>query len=581
GVMGQFIKWIPLVVNAALLFSLFDSFFLLPARIQFMGQTQQRSLSSWRDAWFTPLQKLFEGSLLWLMKHPWVTVGLFIVTFIGSFALTFLGNRFELFPKEGVEFYLGRIDLPLQSPLLKTQHEIKRISKEIIQLLGNDNIEAVIGRAGIQLAGIGDPLEKTEEHTGMIMVKIKADKAYSLNVQEVINTLNSKINKGAVEKMFFEAIGNGPPVGKPLNLVLKSSREDHLVTAIEEITMHLSKLVGIRNLATDQVSTGNEILIYPKMQNLNFVKLTEADLSSSLRAAYQGIVVTKFYENGEDFILRIRYDEPFRKSLKSFDFIKILNQRNQLIDLKYLVQTQERPASPVLRRYNFERSITLTAETDPTKLSAVTLNQKAAEYVESLKKRYPTLSAQFGGEAESTKESVESLVRALILALFGILAILVFAFNSFIKPLLVISSIPLGLVGVNLAFFLHQKPLSFLALIGVIGLAGVIVNSAIILVSAIDEKLSNNSVTQLPLDQRVKIVVDVSTERLKPILITSLTTVAGLFPTAYGMGGYDATLVPLTLAMGWGLFVGTFLSLVWIPTLYRVLFLRRPHRITK
>jgi len=571
GVMGQFIKWIPIVVNIALILSMLDGFFLLPARLQFIMQKQSDGDSTqFSRKWFSKLEALFEKSTRWFISNPRTSVLAFLLLFILSFVVTLLGNRFELFPKEGVEFYIGRIEMPVQTPVQVTHKEIERISKEIEALLGKDNIEAIIGRAGIQQAGVGDPLEKNDEHFGMITIKIPLAAAAKQNPDDVLALLK-KIEPGQSIKLNFEALSNGPPVGKPLNLVLRSDNEKDLLAVIKGITEKLSTLKGIENLTTDQVRSGPEILVLPKSSALNYVKLTEQDLGLNLRTAYQGLIVGKFYDQGDDFVLRIRFDEPFRKDPSSLKGVKVLNQRNLLIDLQPLANFSVQEGPPVLKRYDFKRAITLTAETNPKELTSVALNREASKALKEQQKIYPSVSEVFGGEAESTKESVQSLFYALILAIVGIFGILVFAFNSFSKPFLVLSSIPLGLIGINIAFFLHQRPLSFLALIGTIGLAGVIVNSAIILVSAITEYLEKHPEVRNSLSDYNEALTQVAKERLRPVLITSITTVAGLFPTAYGIGGYDSTLVPLTLAMGWGLFAGTFLSLIWIPVGYRII----------
>ena len=127
------------------------------------------------------------------------------------------------------------------------------------------------------------------------------------------------------------------------------------------------------------------------------------------------------------------------------------------------------------------------------------------------------------------------------------------------------TTIPLGLLGFSVAFFFHQRPISFLALIGVIGLGGIIVNSGIVLISFIDQMKEEG---KLELHQ---ILVKASGMRLRAVLVTSLTTISGLLPTAYGIGGNDPILIPMTLAMAWGLTSGTILTLVWVPCAYAIL----------
>jgi multidrug efflux pump subunit AcrB len=149
-----------------------------------------------------------------------------------------------------------------------------------------------------------------------------------------------------------------------------------------------------------------------------------------------------------------------------------------------------------------------------------------------------------------------------VLSAIGIFALLVLIFRSYLSPFIILMTIPLGLVGVALAFFLHQRDLSFMALVGVVGLGGIIVNSGIILISFIEQMRQE---TDLPLRE---ILIKASSMRLRAVLVTSLTTIGGLVPTAYGIGGVDYFIIPMALALAWGIATGTILTLYFVPPLY-------------
>ena len=198
-------------------------------------------------------------------------------------------------------------------------------------------------------------------------------------------------------------------------------------------------------------------------------------------------------------------------------------------------------------------------------MTSIVLNQKAQTIIDDLLEKHPRVSVVVGGEAESTKESLSSLMQAMVLSGIGIFGILVFLFRSFLRSFLVLSTIPLGLIGVSISFYLHGRPFSFIAMIGVVGLAGVIVNAAIVLVSYIDEVRQDGSMT---LNEAL---AKASTHRLRSVMVTSLTTVGGLLPSAYGIGGTDEILVPMTLALAWGLVSGTIITLIWVPCGYAII----------
>ena len=165
-----------------------------------------------------------------------------------------------------------------------------------------------------------------------------------------------------------------------------------------------------------------------------------------------------------------------------------------------------------------------------------------------------------GGEAQETAESMVSLGIAMAMSAVGIYLVLVLLFNSLIQPLLVMFAIPFGMIGIIGAFALHAQPLGFLAIMGVIGMMGVVVNDSLILVNHI------NVHREMEPDKKfLRIVAEGTASRLRPILLTSITTVAGLLPTAYGWGGLDPFVSPMALALSWGLVFATLITLVLVP----------------
>ncbi len=168
-----------------------------------------------------------------------------------------------------------------------------------------------------------------------------------------------------------------------------------------------------------------------------------------------------------------------------------------------------------------------------------------------------------GGEAEETEKSMNSLYLAFGLAIIGILFLLIILFNSVTQPFMVIASIPFGIVGVIIAFALHNEPLGFIAMLGIIGLLGVIVNDALVLVVHI-----NRLKEKRPDDSLLAVVADGTTDRLRAVILTTLTTVVGMLPLAYGIGGSDPYIGPMAMALGYGLLFATPITLALVPCLY-------------
>ncbi len=220
----------------------------------------------------------------------------------------------------------------------------------------------------------------------------------------------------------------------------------------------------------------------------------------------------------------------------------------------------------VFYHYDGERAITVDAgvlryKTTPLEVTNAIKNRFNPD------QDYPGLILSFGGEAQETQNSLIELALTFIIAALGIYFLLVLLFNSLLQPLLVILSIPFGVSGVIFAFGLHDRPLSFLAAIGMIGMAGVVVNDSLVLVNHLNQLTRRGSLSKM----RMKVLIASGVaDRLRPVLLTTLTTVAGLLPLAYGIGGEDTSMGPMAFALGYGLLFATPLTLVLLPSLYMI-----------
>jgi multidrug efflux pump subunit AcrB len=563
GVMGQFIKWIPIVVTLALTLSLLEALTLLPARLQFMRPKPRVQSSS---DWFQRVEKSFARLIRWSLQRRYLTLGALSVLVVSGTFVTALFNRFELFPAEGVEYYVARFEAPSGTSVYRTDRLAAEVSREVIRVMDPKVVQSVIARSGESQTDPSDPKARVGANVGIILVAIKPEYAPDLSVKDTLDRLKKIATPTGLRKLTFEPIEAGPPVGKPLTLTLRSTNYEQLSGARDEIMASLKGVRGLVNLEDDEQSSGKEYLFEPNDEVRSYLGLTVDTIGLNLRTALEGSAAAKLTEFGKDFDLVVRFDESSRNSLPQLKKSEILTNRGNLVPVTSVGSFSEADAPKIRKRYDFKNSITITSEVDNVNVTSHSANDKAREAFDKVKGKYPLVSAIFGGEEESTNESLQSLAIALVLAIFGIFATLVFTFGSYTQSLLVLSTIPLGLVGVFYSFTLVQRPLSFLAFIGVVGLSGVVINSAIILVDYIRELRSKRR--ELALQD---LLVEASSRRLRAVLATGLTTVVGLLPTAFGWGGYDPVLVDITLALSWGMIVGTVLTLLWVPAGYLVL----------
>jgi multidrug efflux pump subunit AcrB len=485
---------------------------------------------------------------------------------ISGFVVTAVFNRFELFPADGVEYYVVRFEAPAQTRVTRTDEATGELTKTVFETLGSDLVESVVARSGVQQVDVADPQSKNGENVGFLLIKIRKEKYLDLPIEKTLERLRQMPMPKLFTDVQVESIAGGPPIGKPVTVNFRSLDQNLLKEEASEFVAELKKIDGVFNVKTDQINTGEEFLFFPDDAKTAYVGLSADQIGLNLRAALEGIEVSKLNEKGREFNVRVRYSSADKESIVDLKEMGLLNNRGNLTPLKLLGRLQPATAPPIIKNYDFKRSITVTADVRPETITSTAANNKAREILKQTLAENSEVSTIFGGEDESTNESLRSLGIALLLSILGIFATLVFVLKSFSKPLLILSTVPLGLVGVFYSFALNQRPLSFLAFIGVIGLTGVVINSAIILVDYIEELRRENSTKSL-----TEILVLASRKRLRAVLATGLTTVVGLLPTAFGWGGDDPLLIPITLALSWGMIIGTVLSLVWIPVCYVLL----------
>ncbi len=585
GIMGQFIKWIPIVVTISLLLSLVESFFFLPMRLVSAGSSVKKDKdgNSKKD-WFHKFEAKFETFMEVLVRRRYIAATGFTALIVFALFMMTAGNKFILFPADQTEIYIARFELPNGTKLEETNDKLKTLSNQITNLLGKD-VKHVVGKSGESKVQLTDPKASEGNNVGIVFIYVTDDAKLNLFYTSVLENLRKNIPRDGYKSLTFEAQVNGPPVGSDIEATFRSNDLAELDTMIQTVKTKLSQVPGVIDLKVNDIIGDDEVFINIDYEKADQLGLNIFNAGDTVRSAISGRIISEVTLRNKDVDLRVSFKEEDRTDISKLKDVNIMDSRGNLVPLGTFATFETKNGTPQIKRFDFKRSKTLAGSINEKKITAMEANQILLSTYEELRSDFPSVSLVFGGVAESTKESMESLAQASILAAIGIFAILVFLFKSYLRPLIIMMTIPLGLLGFSIAFatpvlsgYLDRpRPISFLALIGIIGLAGIIVNSGIVLISFIDEMRAEG---KLSLHE---ILIKASGMRLRAVLVTSLTTVSGLFPTAYGVGGSDPTLVPMTLAMAWGLTSGTILTLSFIPPAYAILedFVNLMNRITK
>jgi multidrug efflux pump subunit AcrB len=562
GVLGQFIKGIPIVVSVALLLSLAEGFFFLPTRLKLVGYHPKaigpdRKLDFF-DRFFV---SNFESLMQRVVKYKWITFFVFTLVLVGTGLVLAKGTKVNLFPSDQTEIYVIRVEAPKGTRIERTATLIDQAIGSLRSTFEKEALH-IVGVAGSSTTDPGDPKGEVGSNVGVIRLFVNKETQDTVLTQDMLKRMRA-ITVPDV-KLSFEALVNGPPVGDPVSVTFRSNNAEQLANVAETIKARIAEEPGIFDAKIDDILGDDEITLNLRHDQLARLGLSLQSVGVSVRTAVAGSTIgdVNLLNRKVDYFLQ--FDENDRADIANLSRIKVSDYNGNLIPLSNLADLTEKPGAPQIKRYDFRRAKTVTANLDDSVITSIKANAIIKKKFEEIQANFPDVSIIFGGEAEKTNESVASLANALVLSLIGIFALMVLIFRSYLNPFIIVTTIPLGLTGVSLAFWLQNIDFSFMALIGVIGLGGIIVNSGIILISFIEQMRQE---TTMSLEE---ILVKASAVRLRSVLVTSLTTISGLVPTAYGIGGKDFFIIPMAMALAWGLTTGTIFTLLWVPPAYAI-----------
>ena len=330
----------------------------------------------------------------------------------------------------------------------------------------------------------------------------------------------------------------------------------------------LLSLSGVINYDDDDKIGEEELRVI-----FNYDKMAELGLNVSiaareLRAVYSGIVATSIqqFDNRLDF--RVKLDEKYTHNTNTLYNLLIPNTYGRLIYLKDIATIQITNNKSSIMHYNGKKSITMTADIIQGENTALQVMYIMKDYFNSISKDYPGISVDFSGEVKETSGSIIGLAWGYLFAIIAIYVVLLLQFNKFVQPLMILGIIPFGIIGVILAFAIHKMPMSFVGGVGIVGLAGVVVNNGIIMIDLINRIIENGNIK----DKKdvFNAVVEGASERFRAIFLTTITTIFGLLPTVYGIGGRADLIVPIVMALAYGLLFASLLTLILLPCLFMV-----------
>ena len=583
GVLGKFIYVLPVVVLFALAISFLEITFALPAHLASKKVEKQKT-------WFVPFENVYNRGMVRILKWRYLIVPIFIGILVYSAMFAMKNIPFNLFPSRGATVMFANIEAPTGSSASYTEKIVIDVENLIVKEIGSDlksytsKIDAFFtNKADIEIA-----LTPTSDR-----------ERAAEDMQEKLKELVQSV-QGA-EEIRISLLRPGPPQGADIEVTLVSANDAQRVLAADRLEEILNSINGVDNInRNDEIGKPRieTVLDFDEMARLG---VDYQSVYRHLRTAFSGSYVTDATIAGKEEAVRIYIGEnDYTENFIQNTAVK--NRQGNLIPMSQFSTLREIEGEPDYNHLDGDRSIKVTAsiadgrprgrptkeensktaDSDSVSVTPNELDSSAAQparrgpppsktiiLAKALKELnasvdYPQVSIVTAGGAQESIESLQDFLRAFVVAIIGIFLLLAILFNSYSQPMLVIAAVPFSLIGVIWAFYFHGEPLSFFALTGSLALMGVIVNDSLVMVSHLNYIRDKSA----QLEDKTVWIARGSRDRLRAVVLTTLTTMAGVLPLAYGIGGTDVFLQPMVLALGYGLIFGTFLTLILLPCMY-------------
>jgi len=556
GIIGKFIYSIPVVVIVLLGFSWFEAIFILPNHIRDVANANKHPKERRLFVWITNIYGWF---LHKAVKLRYVTILLTIAGLLASVALA-TTMKFQLFPSGAESTFYLRLTMPTGTTLESMRDQLKRLDVEVRKRIDPAILETTTMVAGENSADQRESLKQIGDRFGFERVILIPFTQRSVNAFTVMNTMEKEIPP-LFPKMdiSFAMQKPGPPVGRALQVELTGGDEDSMTRVAQRLMAVLADIKGVYAIESDLEPGDPEIRIVMDRKLAAYAGVNLATVSTEIRAAFDGLRVSTIKRGKEEINVTIRYPDKAQRDINTLMHLEIPNARGGLVPLFRIAKLQDKAGTSSIRHKNGHRVINVSAEVNHKDMNSKQLNniisQRQGEWMGD---DASSVRVHLGGEEEKTQESVRGLIFSFVFALLGIFAILAVQFNRIGYPILVMLAIPFGAIGIIVGFFLHGSPISFMAMMGFVALTGVVVNASLVMAVFIQRLIAEG----MPWRQAI---LESGKRRLRAVLLTAITTVVGLLPTAYGWGGFDPFVAPMALALSWGLMFSTVITLFSVP----------------
>jgi multidrug efflux pump subunit AcrB len=582
GTMGKIMRNIPIVVIVVLLGSLVEALLILPAHLSWSKNRTTRSETSSLE------EKRMALWLKWVISNPYAklvnicvrwryaTVSLGIAMLMLTLGIWNGGwIKFTLFPTIESDRMMCSLTMPAGTPVERTEEIVAHLEQSARETLAEvdktrpknapplfEYSRALIGRHG---RGHG-PLAagpQVGSHLAQVTVHLLEGEERDVSATKLASLWrkNMGVIPDAESITFQSALFTA---GNPVEVHLSLDDHDQLVAAADELKEELQGYPGVFDIGDSflQGKPEMQLKLKPAARSLG---LTLDDLAKQVRHAFYGAEAMRFQRDQDEVKVLVLYPEAERKSLGHVEEMRIRSPDGSEVPFSQVAEVNMEQGYASVQRAQRLRVIKVTADVDETVANANEVRKDLeGRFLPQLKNNYPGLRYSIEGAGKEQKESMADVVRGFVIALFAIYALLAIPFRSFTQPFVVMSAIPFGLIGAVAGHLIMGHNLSLLSMFGVVGLAGVVVNDSLVLIDATNRIRGQGTSAHDAITQAGGL-------RFRAIILTSLTTFAGLTPMLLERSIQAQFLIPMAISLGFGVLFATGITLLLVPSLYMIM----------
>jgi len=522
---------------------------------KFLKMKKEKDFS---DRFFGRLESGYSGMINWTLSHRGWLLFIFILVFVGGMYI-FKDVPQDFFPNPGSDQLQANIELPIGTRVEKTNEMAKRVEGLIWKEVPETKSITV------QSGGTGDIFGGSEgSHAITMYLTIGKTEESKFRI---VDELNKKVGEvPGIERVKFSVMGgmfggDGEGVfgGAPIEVEIIGDNLEAADSLAEVLKESLVTVEGISSIEISRKKGGRELWLDPRGSEMYSYGFSAYSVGYELRTAFYGTEIGKFSEEGIEYPIIVRLDDESRNAVETIDNLQLMSMYGVPVHISNFLEPVEKRAALSVERKNKQRMVVLKISVS----AALGEVQKEVRKVVDSFERPKGLTINYAGQVEEQGKTFNSLIFAILLGIILVYLVMAGQFESFLDPFIIMFSIPFAFVGVSLAYWVSFQSMSLMGMVGIAMLVGIVVNNAIVMIDYFNILRKRG----MNLDEAVKIG---ATRRLRPILMTTGTTVFGLLPLALSTGSGSTLWKSLGISVVGGMIVSSFVTLLLIPTLYTV-----------